>query len=105
MLRGRIPSDGYGMPTGVTNPVFGGHAGDYVHRLSRATWEPALTVASTRGPEGNFDLVDNVSFLHGKHAFKFGFEYVDILFDQGQGGNIRTPGKAESISRAWRNFS
>ena len=26
--------------------------------------------------------MDNVSYLHGKHSFKFGFEYVDILFDQ-----------------------
>ena len=32
-------------------------------------------------PQGDIDLVESVSYLHGKHAFKFGFEYVDMLFD------------------------
>jgi hypothetical protein len=71
--------NGYGMPTGVTNPLFGGL--------------PAITFTSftqlggggvrtgRRGPQGDIDLVDDVSYLHGKHAFKFGFEYVDILAD------------------------
>jgi len=26
-------------------------------------------------------LVDNISYLRGKHSFKFGFEYVDAIFD------------------------
>ncbi len=43
--------------------------------------------STIRGPEGNEDLVDNVSFLHGKHSFKFGFEYIDIIDDQGLQGN------------------
>jgi hypothetical protein len=71
--------NGYGMNTGVTNPLFGGL--------------PALTFTSftqlggggvrtgRRGPQGDIDLVDDVSRLLGKHAFKFGFEYVDILAD------------------------
>ena len=25
--------------------------------------------------------MDNVSYLRGKHAFRFGFEYLDIVFD------------------------
>ena len=36
---------------------------------------------SQRGPEGSANFVDNVSYLRGKHAFKFGFEYVDVIFD------------------------
>ncbi len=71
--------NGYGMNTGVTNPLFGGL--------------PALTFSSftqlggggvrtgRRGPQGDIDLVDDVSHLVGKHSFKFGFEYVDILAD------------------------
>ncbi len=71
--------NGYGMNTGVTNPLFGGL--------------PALTFSSftqlggggvrtgRRGPQGDIDLVDDVSHLIGKHSFKFGFEYVDILAD------------------------
>ncbi len=71
---------GYSFPTGVTNPAYGG--------LPEITFSAFTGILgsgtrghSQRGPEGNIDLVDNVSYLHGKHAFKFGFEYVDILFD------------------------
>ena len=34
-----------------------------------------------RGPEGTADFVDNVSHLRGKHAFKFGFEFMDSIYD------------------------
>ncbi len=34
-----------------------------------------------RGPEGSIDLVEHLSYLRGKHAFKFGFEYLDAIFD------------------------
>ena len=37
--------------------------------------------SSIRGPEGDVDLVESVSYLHGKHAFKFGFEYIDVILD------------------------
>ena len=37
--------------------------------------------SSIRGPEGDVDLVESVSYLRGKHAFKFGFEYVDAILD------------------------
>src|SRR4029077_13417161 len=33
------------------------------------------------GPEGDLALVESVSYFGGKHAFKFGFDYVDIIFD------------------------
>jgi len=71
--------NGYSMNTGVTNPLFGGL--------------PALTFSSfsqmggggtrtgRRGPQGDIDVVDSVSYLHGNHAFKFGFEFVDLLAD------------------------
>ncbi len=45
------------------------------------SWESGNRGPSERGPEGSIDLVDNVSYLRGKHAFKFGFEYVEALFD------------------------
>jgi hypothetical protein len=37
--------------------------------------------SAIRGPEGNVDLVDSVSYLRGKHAFKFGFEYIDVVYE------------------------
>jgi hypothetical protein len=37
--------------------------------------------SARRGPkEGDLDLVDTVSNLRGKHAFKFGFQYTDLIF-------------------------
>jgi len=91
--RNLLPSNpypsGYGMPTGVTNPLYGG--------LPEMTFSGLTGVLgsgtrgpSERGPEGSTNLVDNVSYLRGKHAFKFGFEYVDIIYDgvasdQGEG--------------------
>jgi hypothetical protein len=50
------------------------------------TWRPTTTWSDTRGPsqrgpEGSLDLVDNISYLRGNHSFKFGFEYVDAIFD------------------------
>ena len=36
---------------------------------------------SIRGPEGDADFVEGVSYLRGKHALKFGFEYVDVILD------------------------
>lgn len=34
-----------------------------------------------RGPQGQFNFKDTVSYLRGNHAFKFGFEFVRVKFD------------------------
>jgi hypothetical protein len=78
-----IPSNpwptGYGFPTGVTNPVYGGlpliQFSDFTGYLG------AGKRTGVRGPEGNASLVDTVSYLHGKHAFRFGFDFVDVVYD------------------------
>ncbi len=79
--------NGYGMPTGVTNPVYGGFPNTTFTAFTGALGAGSRGGSTIRGPEGNEDLVDNVSFLHGKHSFKFGFEYIDIIDDQGLQGN------------------
>ena len=80
MLASNPYPSGYSLPTGVTNPAFGG--------LPEMTFTGFTGILgsgnrgpSTRGPEGSANLVDNVSYLHGKHSFKFGFEYVDAIYD------------------------
>ena len=71
---------GYGINTGVTNPLYGGFPLIKISSLS--TMElGAGPRSSIRGPEGDVDLVESVSYLRGKHAFKFGFEYVDVVLD------------------------
>ncbi len=80
-----LPTDspwpsGYGFNTGVTNPLYGGFP--YIQISSLPTMElGAGPRSSIRGPEGDVDLIESVSYLHGKHAFKFGFEYVDVILD------------------------
>jgi len=81
--------NGYGMNTGVTNPLYGGLP-TINYGLGGILGEGGR--ASVRGPEGDAALVETVSYLHGKHAFKFGFDYVRILFDgnsfNGNSGSI-----------------
>ena len=70
---------GYGMTTGVTNPLYGGFPEIQVKA------SPCGVVGGTigrvhAGPEGDFDIVESVSKLHGNHAFKLGFEYHRLPF-------------------------
>ena len=73
---------GYAMNTGVNvtaNPLYGGFP-----QITFNTFTGYLgngNRQSRRGPEGDFNLVESVSYLHGKHAFKVGFDYYDIVFD------------------------
>jgi hypothetical protein len=79
----RLPHDayptGYSLNTGVSDPQFGSF--------------PSITFASSgivqlgaggrtgrRGPQGQYNYKDSVSYLHGNHAFKFGFEAVRVVF-------------------------
>lgn len=71
---------GYAINTGVTNPLYGGFP--LVKFSNLSTMElGAGPRSSIRGPEGDADFVEGVSYLRGKHAFKFGFEYVDVILD------------------------
>ncbi len=65
---------GYGIPSGVTNPLYFG-----MPKLAIKAFTGFLGQGQregNRGPEGTADFVDHVSYLRGKHAFKFGFEYL-----------------------------
>jgi len=70
---------GYSMNTGVTNPVYGSFPVIKFNSFSGILGGGGRT--SRRGPTGGVDLVETVSYLRGKHAFKFGFEYLDQIFD------------------------
>jgi hypothetical protein len=74
------PATAYGINTGVTNPLYGGFPQLSITTLSTMALG-AGPRSSIRGPEGDVDLVESASYLRGKHAFKFGFEYVDVVLD------------------------
>ncbi len=70
---------GYSFNTGVTNPIYGGLPEIQIGGFSGYLGAGHHT--SARGPEGEVDFVDNVSYLRGKHALKFGFEYMLSVAD------------------------
>jgi len=81
MLAGSPWPSGYGFNSGVTNPLYGGFPYIKFSSVISTTELGAGTRSSIRGPEGDSDFIESVSYLHGKHAFKFGFEYVDVILD------------------------
>ena len=70
--------NGYSINTGVTTPLYGGMP---LIKLGFTGSIGGGVRTSSRGPEGDASLVETVSYLHGKHAFKFGFDYVDVVLD------------------------
>jgi hypothetical protein len=73
---------GFGIPTGVTNPVYYGMPYIQISSLNNF----ALGHGSTtdfRGPGGTTEIGDNISYLRGKHSFKFGgdFFYLRLADD------------------------
>ena len=77
------PASTYGMNTGVTDPQLQGFPEvDIANFNSYAGGGPKSP--RNFGPGSDYDVVDHVSQLHGKHAFKFGGEilYLHTFFDQ-----------------------
>ena len=87
-LSGGIPT-GYAINTGVTNPSF--TASRYQHsgiHPAGGNWPKIV------GPNQNIEILDHISYLHGKHAFKFGGEY----------SYVETTSGATSNAKGWLNF-
>ncbi len=90
---------GYALNTGVTNPLYGGSP-----QIQISTFTGYLGTgnrSSIRGPEGDVDVIESVSYLRGKHAFKFGFEYIDVILD----GDTYSKPKATTFLRLWKTTS
>ena len=64
----------------MTNPLYGGLPNIVISSFSGSLGVGGRT--GIRGPDGEAQFEDAVSYLRGKHAFKFGFEYVDAVLDQ-----------------------
>lgn len=79
MIPGNPWPSGYSMPTGVTNPLYGGLTTITFSSFSGVLGADART--SSGGPQGDVDLVDTVSYLRGRHTFKFGFEYINEIYN------------------------
>lgn len=71
---------GYGINTGVTEPLYGGFPtitiGGFSGILGSGSGD------TLRGPEANLNIVDHVSYARGNHSFKFGGEYLFTITDR-----------------------
>ncbi len=80
----------YNLNTGVTNPTFFGFPPITFQNLP--FYQVGAGSYQLVGPDGILDLVDNVSVLRGKHAFKFGGEVLNMQNPVGIGsskGSVR----------------
>ena len=71
---------GYGLPTGVSDSTFGGFP-VIAFQSGGLTSLGVGGLYGTRGPQGQLNAKDSVSYLRGKHAFKFGLEHVWVKFN------------------------
>lgn len=90
----------YGLNTGVTNPVLGGFPTINVTDFSQLGGDNNLPKGY--GPSSVYDLVDHVSYLRGKHAFKFGGEVLTFhapygSFSAGRGVFFFKPGNLPTL--------
>jgi hypothetical protein len=90
---------GYGINTGVTNPLYFGFPYLQISGFNNFALGAGRN-NSIRGPGGVYDFVDNVSYLRGKHSFKFGGEFLY----QKIGGDTRSPGQGTIKFGSLRNY-
>jgi Carboxypeptidase regulatory-like domain/TonB dependent receptor-like, beta-barrel len=93
------PATDYGMNTGVTNPLLGGLPLIFVNGIGGGSSSGSgiggnLAWPYFFGPDNNFDFVDQMSYLHGNHAFRWGGE---VRF-------ARMNPNPLTIGKGWFNF-
>ena len=83
-LSNGVPT-GFNMNTGVTNPLFYGFPKVSVQGFTilGGNWPKFV------GPNQNVEILDHISLLKGKHAFKFGGEYTYVETNSGATSNAK----------------
>jgi hypothetical protein len=96
---GSVPATAYGINTGVTDPQRGGMP--QINIIGFTPLGGGVNWPKFQGPDSVYQAIDNVSYLRGKHAFKFGGELRyssvhggsfrgdkgQVIFNSGSGGN------------------
>ena len=74
--------NGYSFNSGVTaaqSPLYGGLPEIQISGFTG--YLGAGNRTGIRGPDGEASFIENVSYLRGKHSFKFGFQFMDMVYD------------------------
>jgi hypothetical protein len=88
----------YNMFTGQTNPAYFGLPQMRINGFS--TFQLGASWPKTVGPDSVLQILDHVSYLHGKHAFKFGAE---ILVNQST-SNVTAQAKGPVQFQSLENY-
>jgi Carboxypeptidase regulatory-like domain/TonB dependent receptor len=85
------PASDYGLNTGVTNPLYGGLPRINILGLDGfpASGLGGFNWPKVQGPDTRFQFVDHVTYIEGKHSFKFGGEIHRDGFEGGAYGGVR----------------
>jgi len=87
----------YEMPTGITNPLYGGFPQIRIKGFDQsfrfgAGWPKII------GPDGVLTILDHISYLRGKHAFKFGVEILANRSIENETSNAKGPVRFNSLT-------
>jgi hypothetical protein len=66
----------YGINTGVTDPRKFGFPLVQINQLNGATFKLGGNWPKYNGPDGSLQILEHISILRGKHAIKFGGEFI-----------------------------
>ncbi len=107
---GLTGGSGYALNTGITNPIVGGlptvNVGSFHSYATLGSWQ-SRPAYNTPNPYYNFQ--ENLSYLTGKHALKFGGELLhieadSINYNEGRGRIFFTSGNCFSNSTRLDDF-
>lgn len=73
---------GYGINTGVTNPQYFGMPYIQITSITNFALGSPNQARAFHGPDGEFEVADNVSNLRGKHTLKFGGDFLHEIHDE-----------------------
>ncbi|MBZ5660240.1 MAG: TonB-dependent receptor [Acidobacteriia bacterium] len=97
----------YGINTGVTDPRFFGFPFIRINPFSATNFRLGGNWPKHPGPTGALDIIDHVSVLRGKHAFKFGGEIIsntaDVFVTANGKGSIRFKTLQQFLTGTVRN--
>ena len=87
----------YALPTGVTNPLYGGFPEIRIKPFDSSNLRLGAGWPKIIGPDGVLTLLDHVSWLRGKHSFKFGGEVLANWSTEDETSNAKGPVRFNSL--------
>ena len=91
----------YNYYTGQTNPLYSGFPGLSISGLTGAlgaSWPKIV------GPDGVLQITDHISYLRGKHSFKFGGEILENQSTSDVTANAKGPIKFDSLQDFFNGY-